>query len=96
MNGRIISWLLLGCLMFIVYPRPASAGEPLDKIRQTVNDVLNILADKSLKAPDKLAQRRAMIRQAVLKRFGFQEMARRALGRHWHKISPQQRKEFIA
>lgn len=97
MNGRIIvSWLLLGCFLFIVYPRPASAGEPLDKIRQTVSDVLDVLADESLKSPEKLSQRRAMIRQAVLKRFGFEEMARRSLGRHWRKVSPQQRREFVA
>ena len=31
----------------------------------------------------------------MLNRFGFAEMARRALGRHWRKLSPAQQKEVV-
>lgn len=93
MNGRVLIWALFGCLLF--YPLLTSAGEPLNKIRQTVDDVLDILADKALKNPDKMQERRKLIRQAVLKRFGFEEMARRSLGRHWRKISSAQQQEFV-
>lgn len=96
MNGRTItSWLLFGCFLFIGYTQSARAAEPLDKIRRTVDDVMDILADDALKAPGKLQERRAKIRQAVFKRFGFEEMARRSLGRHWRKLSHQQQREFV-
>ncbi len=93
MNGRAIIWVLFGCLLF--YPLVANAGEPLNKIRQTVDDILDILADEALKTSGRTQERRALIRQTVLKRFGFEEMARRSLGRHWRKISRVQRQEFV-
>jgi phospholipid transport system substrate-binding protein len=57
--------------------------------------VLDILTDEALKSSGRAQERRALIRQAVLKRFGFEEMARRSLGRHWRKISAAQRQDFV-
>ena len=88
-------WVLLGSLLLAGTTRLCQAGEPLDKIRQTVDDVLTILADETLKAPEREAERRAKIRQAVFQRFGFDEMAQRALAQHWHKRTPEERKEFV-
>ena len=86
--------VILAFALSLLVPR-AEAGEPQDKIKQTITDVLNVLSDESLKAPDKLPQRRAKIRQVVTSRFGFEEMARRSLGRHWRKLKPAQKKEFV-
>jgi phospholipid transport system substrate-binding protein len=88
-------WVLLGSLLLAGTTRLCQAGEPLDKIRQTVDDVLTILADERLKAPEREAERRAKIRQAVLQRFGFDEMAQRALAQHWRTRTPEERKEFV-
>ena len=74
----------------------AGAGEPLDKIRETVEDMLSVLGDETLQAPERRALRRGKLRQAVQQRFGFEEMARRALGRHWRDLSADQRQEFVA
>jgi phospholipid transport system substrate-binding protein len=93
-NSAIVSIICLSLLLAgrcsIVY-----AGEPQEKVRQTINDVLAILRDESLKAPDRLAERRAKIRQVVTERFGFEEMAKRAMGRHWRTLTPSQRQEFL-
>ena len=75
---------------------PAVAGEPLEKIRETVDDVLAVLADETLQATENQAARRERLRQAVYRRFGFEEMARRALGRHWRDLNDAQRQEFVA
>jgi phospholipid transport system substrate-binding protein len=88
--------LLLSSLLLTGTTHLCQAGEPLDKIRQTVDDVLAILADETLKAPERTAERRAKIRQAVLQRFGFDEMSQRALAQHWQKRTPEERKEFVA
>jgi phospholipid transport system substrate-binding protein len=74
----------------------AEAGEPLEKIRQTVDDVVTILSDEALKAPERTEERRKKIRQAVFQRFGFDEMAQRALAQHWRKRTPEERQEFVA
>ena len=74
----------------------AGAGEPLDKIRETVEDVLSVLGDETLQAPERRELRRGKLRQAVQQRFGFEEMARRAMGRHWRDLSADQRQEFVA
>ncbi len=93
-RSRFLSWLLIGfCLAGQAVT--ATAGEPQDKIKQTVTDVLAILQDESLKTAGKTEERRAKIRQTIGQRFGFEEMGQRALGRHWRKLKPAQRKEFI-
>ena len=73
----------------------AGAGEPLDRIRETVTDVLAILEDETLQSPENQTLRRGKLRQAVYKRFGFEEMARRSLGRHWRDLNAEQRQEFV-
>ena len=73
----------------------AGAGEPLEKIRETVKDVLAVLADETLQAPENQGSRRERLRQAVYQRFGFEEMSRRSLGRHWRELSDEQRQDFV-
>lgn len=73
----------------------AAAGEPLEKIRDTVEAVLAVLEDEALRAPAGRELRRQKLRQAVYQRFGFEEMARRALGRHWRALSAEQQQEFV-
>jgi phospholipid transport system substrate-binding protein len=89
-------WLLLGSLGLSGTIMCAEAGEPLEKIRQTVDDVVTVLSDETLKAPERTEERRKKIRQAVFQRFGFDEMAQRALAQHWRKLTPEQRQEFVA
>ena len=92
MLGRwVVGIAVLGLLTGAV-----SAGEPLEKIRETVEDVLSVLADETLQAPERQALRRDKLRQAVYQRFGFEEMARRSLGRHWRDLSADQRQAFVA
>src|SRR5215510_3768816 len=52
---------------------------------------MTIVNDKDLQPQERLAQ----IRQAVLQRFGFEEMAQRSMGQHWRTLTPQQRQEFV-
>ncbi len=93
-RGQYRTWVLIGlCLAGLA--GPALAGEPQDRVKQTITEVLAILQDASLQAPDQTEARRAKIRRIVSQRFGFAEMGKRAMGRHWRKLKPAQRKEFI-
>jgi phospholipid transport system substrate-binding protein len=82
--------VLVSCLL-CSYVTWADAGEPLDKVHQTVDHVLSIVNNKDLQPQERHTQ----IRQAVLQRFGFAEMAQRSMGQHWRTLTPQQQQEFV-
>jgi len=75
---------------------PAWAGEPTEKIKQTTEKILSIVKDPALKSPAKAQERKKLIRQAVDERFNWEEMARRALARHWEKRTEEEKKEFVS
>ena len=90
-HRHIRIWVLVGSVLLAGHVTRAQAGEPTDKIRQTVDEVLAIVNNKTLPPQE----RRTQIRQAVLKRFGFEEMAQRSMAQHWRTLTPQQRQEFV-
>jgi len=88
---HILMWVLVGSLLLASHVMPVDAGEAMDKVHQTVDNVLTIVNNKALQPQDRHTQ----IRQAVLQRFGFEEMAQRSMGQHWRTLTPQQRQEFV-
>lgn len=91
LHKHILMWMLVGSLLLASHVTRAAAGEPLDKVRQTVDNVLTIVNNKTLQPQERHTQ----IRQAVLQRFGFEEMAQRSMAQHWRTLTPQQRQEFV-
>jgi phospholipid transport system substrate-binding protein len=92
----IVFVILMAGISLVCYPLPAAAGEPTDQVRETVDAVVKILNDKELKKPEKEKERRARIRQTIVKRFDFEEMAKRSLAAHWKDRTPAEQKEFVA
>jgi len=96
---RAYKWVsvgvLLSGLLLVSTPYRAQAGEPQEKVRETVDAVLAVLQDKSMQGEENTGKRRAKMRQAVFQRFGFEEMAQRALGQYWSKRTPAEKKEFV-
>ena len=88
--------ILMAGISLVCYPLLAAAGEPTDQVRETVDAVVKILNDKELKKPEKEKERRARIRQTIVKRFDFEEMAKRSLAAHWKDQTPAEKKEFVA
>src|SRR5215831_20558603 len=97
---RAYKWVgvgaLLSGLLLVSAPSRAQAGEPQEKVRETIDAVLAVLQDQSLQGPENTEKRREKMRQAVFQRFGFEEMAQRALGQYWPKRTPAEKKEFVA
>jgi phospholipid transport system substrate-binding protein len=93
-----VSYLMRGIFsLFLVLwiTVPASGGEPTEKIKQTTEKILSILADPSLKNPSNAEERRKLIRKAVDERFNWEEMAKRSLARYWAPRTDEEKKEFI-
>ena len=87
--------LVVAALLPVSAPEVSFAGLATDQVKGTVDQVLKILTDPALKGERKTQERRAKLRQVVQQRFGFDEMAKRSLGRNWTERSPQERKEFV-
>lgn len=71
------------------------ADVPAEQVKETVGRVVTILRDPALRKEDKMVERREKLRQAIVPRFDFSEMARRSLGNHWKNQSGRQ-EEFVA
>ena len=96
---RAYTWMgvgvLLSGLLVVSAVRTVRAGEPQEKVRETIDAVLAVLQDTSLQGPENAGKRREKMRQAVFQRFGFDEMAQRSLAQYWSKRTPAEKKEFI-
>jgi phospholipid transport system substrate-binding protein len=71
------------------------AATPTEQVRETVERVRAILQDPATKGEAKRTERREMLRQAILPRFDFAEMAKRSLGSHWRNLNSRQ-EEFVS
>ncbi len=80
---------------YILIPFPSSAGAPTDQIRTTVDKTLTVLKNPRLKSEAKTKERRDQLRQILYARFDFTEMAKRSLGGHWRRRTPEEQREFV-
>lgn len=81
--------------LLLVIPAVSMAATPTETVKATVDKVVQVLNDQSLKGPAREKERRAKIRAAVLNVFDFKEMAKRSLGLNWKNRSEGERKEFV-
>ncbi|HZA55591.1 MAG TPA: ABC transporter substrate-binding protein [Candidatus Udaeobacter sp.] len=75
-------------LFLATAPARATAATPTEQVEATVRSVLRILREQ----PAWEAQE---LKQAIGRRFDFEEMAKRSLGRHWRKLTAEQRQRFV-
>jgi phospholipid transport system substrate-binding protein len=76
-------------------PGGAAAGVPTDSVKETISQVIKILEDPDLKKPAKAEERRSTLEKVIAARFNYDEMAKRALGAEWGKLSDKDRQEFV-
>ncbi len=88
--------VLVGAAMAVLWtPGLGFAGPATDQVKGTVDQVLKILTDPTLKGEQKTKERRSQLRKTVLERFDFSEMSKRSMGRNWNERTPEERKEFV-
>jgi phospholipid transport system substrate-binding protein len=98
MHTRLVAHLILVSLAAgtLLAPAPARAGAPTDQLKTSVEQIVRVLEDPSLRAEARTRERRAAIRKEAEVVFDFAETAKRALGRHWQGLSEKDRGEFTA
>ncbi|MBI4774149.1 MAG: ABC transporter substrate-binding protein [Deltaproteobacteria bacterium] len=71
------------------------AAEAMKQLKTSIDRVLEVLNDKELAKPEHEADRRKSITEIIKSRFDFEEMAKRAMSRHWKDQTPEQAKSFV-
>ena len=86
------SLFILAALLPLLLVPSRAAAEPTAELRATVADVLELLF------PEGVAEDPAgvmpQVREIIDKRFDFDVIARRSLGRGWNRLSEEQRSTF--
>lgn len=81
--------------LLAVLPRPVAAVPgPQEQVKSSIDAILVLLKDQRLKQPDMVQERRDKIFAVVDIRFDFQQMAERALARHWKDLKSDEQKRF--
>ena len=96
MRRAVLVGLLVGYLpLLILWTGEGNAGVVTDQMKQTVEGVIAVLTDPTLKSPGHEAERRSALRNIIQERFDFAEMAKRSLARHWRRLRPEEQDEFV-
>src|SRR3990170_7817018 len=92
--GRTI--VMAGAMAALLLARPESvlAGEATDRVRDELNRITAIVKDPAQQGPAKEDERKARIKERILRWFDVKEMARRSLAAHWEKRSEEERQDF--
>lgn len=84
--------LMIGLLLWsgAVVPAALAQASPQAQLREAVSEGLEILKEPGLSDDERIAR----LRKVVYPMFDFPEMAKRSLGSHWRKRTPEQQAEF--
>lgn len=100
----------LACLLFlsgmvaglaVASPSPATItsneieSSATEAVKGTINDLIQVLDDETLKQPEQAEERRHEIEEIIKHRVDYEEMARRALGAPWSTLSHRDQHEFV-
>src|SRR5258706_1908332 len=87
--------LALAGLLALSFTGAAWAGAPTDQLKGAIDRVVKTIDDPAYKGEGKAMDRRRAVRKIADEIFGFNEISRRALARHWQTLSEKQREEFV-
>ena len=73
----------------------AGTGPVSDCLKGTLDQIIDVLKDPSLKTPGKENERKNILLKLVKERFDEAAFARRALGAHWRKRTNEEKQEFV-
>jgi phospholipid transport system substrate-binding protein len=71
------------------------ASSVQDQLKITIDKIMEILRDPSLKGEEQTPKRRASLRKAIAERFSFEKMAQLCLARHWKQRTDAEKKAFV-
>jgi phospholipid transport system substrate-binding protein len=97
MTALCKSAVILGLVTLLVVATgetPLWASAPTEQVKATIDQVMATVTDPKFQGAGKKIERREKLRQVILPRFDFAEMAKRALGNNWNRY-PDKQHEFV-
>ena len=82
-------------VLMVMLSSAAWAGPVSDSLKGTLDRIIEVLNDPSLKTPDKENERKDILLKLIKERFDEEAFARRALGAHWKKRTKEEKQEFV-
>jgi len=90
---KLIAQLL--CILLFAFTVPVIAsGSPTEDLKPSLNSLVDLLGDESLKGEEKKDERRTKIMDEIKKSFDFREMSRRVMGSTWREIDTAEQENF--
>ena len=74
----------------------AIAVSPTEAMKQTSDQVIQLLNNVDLGQADRAMERRQRLAEVVGQRFSYDEMSKRVLGDHWPTLTDDQRQQFVS
>lgn len=95
MKKVVLSCLIWGAFLMVPvlgYTSDTPAGKQLEA---SIDEILAVLKDESLKGEANTARRREALRERIYRRFDFEKMSQFSLGRHWRGRTAEERQTFV-
>lgn len=89
-------WLLVMLTTAAGAMAAKTSSDPLGRVESVVNEIIAILEDKALAGPEAVDKRRQLVIKKVEDLLDFEEIAMRAMGRHWRERTPAEKAQFVA
>jgi phospholipid transport system substrate-binding protein len=96
LRPRVAVAILFFLLANLLGASLSMAGAPTEQLRATIEKMLAIVSNSTLKSKAQQQERRSQLAQAIHPRFDFTEMAKRSLGSHWGDRTPEEQRDFVA
>lgn len=94
MKKYLIRALLTISILFL-FAHTVRAGVPTDHVKAATDKLYEIITSQELETPEMAEQRARMIRETVDTVFNWKAFSQRALGKHWKRLSNEQKEEFV-
>lgn len=92
---RIVLGVVLACAGLDLSNVVIGVEPPTSVVRGTIDEVIRLVTDEELKAPDQTDHRRKLLEETIGHHFDFEEMGKRSLGAHWRNRNEPEQQEFV-
>ncbi|MCF8125460.1 MAG: ABC transporter substrate-binding protein [Desulfotignum sp.] len=87
-------FVLTVCLLLLVAGN-VTATPAQTQLKATIDALIDILKDESLKGDANTAARRQALKKVIFERFDFEKMSQFSLARHWRDRTSKERQTFV-
>jgi phospholipid transport system substrate-binding protein len=83
-------------VLWVASPSDAAyAQNPTEAIKATVDQVVKIVTNPTLRGKQQEARKLQLLKQTIFPRFDFAAMTKRSLGPYWRRLNADQQDQFV-